>query len=61
MDKSNRVLQQAADCEAFRSRRAEPTRRNAEEGGNDLRRKEDHIRSKRRENRLKGFGLVPVA
>jgi len=50
------------DNEAFCSRRAEPTRRKAEEGkAYDLRRKEDSIGSNRRENGLKGFRLVPVA
>jgi len=45
--------------EAFHSRRAEPTRRNAEES--ELGRKEDSIGSNRRENGLIGFRLVPVA
>ena len=45
--------------EAFRSRRAEPARQNAEE--KKLRRKEDSIGRQRREKGLNAFGLVPVA
>jgi len=44
--------------EVFHSRRAEPTRQNAEE--NELKRKEDSIGSNRRENGIERFGLVPV-
>ena len=49
------------DNEAFRSRRAEPTRRNAEEDEAKLRRKEDSIGRHRREKGLSAFGLIPVA
>jgi len=45
----------------FCSRRAEPTKWNSEgKQGDHLRGKKDSIGSNRRENRLKGFRLVPI-